>query len=461
MTDLDEKIISLFPSIIASVQESIRIPSLQSAPSPGAPFGAEISRTLEHALRTASLLGLKTQNVDGYVGWAEYGDGVDMVGVLGHLDVVPPGEGWNYPSFGAEIHEDKLYGRGALDDKGPSIGALWLLYAIKELKLPIRHRIRVLLGTNEESGMQDMPYYLKKGGEIPLLGFTPDGDFPIVASEKGQLHICLERVFDNCCLTSFSGGTVPNVVPSESEASLLCSSEEEARKIKENLESVALKKEAKLFVEQQGNLLSLKAFGVSAHGSMPHLGKNAALLLWELISLSVDEPWSREINELLSSFSEDTGGKHLGIALRDEPSGELSCNLGILKFDGRKLSLILDIRYPVSFEENDVLAPLNSFAKKNSCTMNVLRRKNPLWMPADSLLIKKLQKIYKTKTGLDPKLLSMGGGTYAKALPHTVAFGPKFPDSPDVVHKANEFIDMEEFLLVLQIMGAAMVELAM
>mgnify|MGYP000935171859 FL=1 len=195
MNSLDAKITNLFPSIILNLQESIRIPSVQSDPAPDAPFGIEIKRALDQALKTASSLGFATQNLDSYVGWAEYGEGKDMVAVLGHLDVVPPGDGWTYSPFAGEIHGNKMFGRGTMDDKGPTIGALWALCAIKELSIPVKCRIRILFGTNEESGMKDMKYYLEHGGEIPLMGFTPDGEFPIIAYEKGQLHIRIDVPF--------------------------------------------------------------------------------------------------------------------------------------------------------------------------------------------------------------------------------------------------------------------------
>ena len=146
--------------------------------------------------------------------------------------------------------------------------------------------------------------------------------------------------------------------------------------------------------------------------------------------------------------------------MEDELSGKLTCNLGQINFEDGCLSLILDIRFPVSFKSEDVILSLESLSQKEGFSLNILCKKAPLNMPKDSILIKKLQKVYEEKTGQEAKLLSMGGGTYAKALPNIVAFGPKFPESPDVAHQADEFIDLEEYLKILQIMGAAMVELA-
>lgn len=463
MTRLDGEIATLLPSLLLSIQESVRIPSIEGPPAPMAPFGLDVRRALDHALRTASLLGLRTGNADGYVGWAEYGDGENMVAVLGHLDVVPAGEGWTYPPFAAEIHGTRLYGRGALDDKGPSIGALWILHAIQELGIPLKHRIRVLFGTNEESGMKDLPHYLEQGGEVPVMGFTPDGEFPIISSEKGQLHLRLRGALtggSSIRLLSLSGGNAPNVVPSEAHAILVCSNAGERDEAARKLEAESDAMGETIEIERREKEIFVKTFGTAAHGSTPELGHNAVVSLLCLLGKVFREPWARTLRMISHHFQDDTQGGKLGIAMEDEPSGQLTCNLGQCVCDGETVSIILDIRFPVTFSAEDILLPMRSFAEQSNLELTTLRQKAPLWMPKDSLLIKKLQRVYREKTGEEPRLLSMGGGTYAKALPNMVAFGPKLPHNPDIVHKADEYIDIQEFLQVLQIMGAAMVELA-
>jgi len=465
MNSLDAKITNLFPSIILNLQESIRIPSVQSDPAPDAPFGIEVKRALDQALKTASSLGFATQNLDSYVGWAEYGEGKDMVAVLGHLDVVPPGDGWTYSPFAGEIHGNKMFGRGTMDDKGPTIGALWALYAIKELSIPVKRRIRILFGTNEESGMKDMKYYLEHGGEIPLMGFTPDGEFPIIAYEKGQLHIRIDVPFiqpkaSKSMLLDINGGTVPNVVPSEAKATIRFSDPDKKRIALNAIRETAQINDIKISLLEEDNEVTLKVFGVAAHGSTPELGVNAIANLMFVLGSSIDEDWGKAIDQLGKCFYGDVNGMNLGIFTQDKLSGKLTCNLGLLTFQDECMSLVLDIRFPVTFRSEDILTPLKAFAGKNGFSLSILREKAPLNMPEDSILIRKLQKVYEEKTGQEAKLLSMGGGTYAKALPNMVAFGPKFPGSPDVAHKADEFMDLDEYLKVIQIIGAAMVEMA-
>ena len=138
--------------LIASLQESIRIPSTEGTPEEGAPFGKQVKKALDHALDTAEKLGLRAENHEGYVGCVELGEGEEMLGVICHLDVVPEGTGWKHPPYGAVIDDGVMYGRGTLDDKGPAFAAIYALAAIKEAGIPLKRRIRVILGTNEETG---------------------------------------------------------------------------------------------------------------------------------------------------------------------------------------------------------------------------------------------------------------------------------------------------------------------
>ena len=118
-----------------------------------------------------------------------------MVGILGHVDVVPAGDGWTHPAFGAEIHDGVLWGRGCLDDKGPVIMAVYALKAIRDLNLPIDRRIRVLFGSDEECGSSCVKYYVENGYEMPTIGFTPDAQFPAIFCEKARPISLQERRF--------------------------------------------------------------------------------------------------------------------------------------------------------------------------------------------------------------------------------------------------------------------------
>ena len=171
--------------LVHSLQSCIRIPSVYADDGSGHPYGQPVHDCLQYMLKLSSDMGFATGSCDGHVGWCEYGEGEEMVAILGHLDVVPAGEGWSVDPFGGDLKDGRVYGRGSMDDKGPTMAALYALLALKEAGLPLKRRIRILYGLNEETGSADMKYYLKHGGEVPVMGITPDGEYPVINGEKG------------------------------------------------------------------------------------------------------------------------------------------------------------------------------------------------------------------------------------------------------------------------------------
>ena len=93
-------------------------------------YTSGVNEALQKALSIAKREGLITKNVDGYMGYGQYGEGENYIGVMGHLDVVEIGDGWRYPAFSATIAENRIWGRGALDNKGPLFAAFYGLSLI-------------------------------------------------------------------------------------------------------------------------------------------------------------------------------------------------------------------------------------------------------------------------------------------------------------------------------------------
>src|SRR3712207_3627380 len=206
------------------------------------------------------------------IGYAEFGQGDEMIAVLGHLDVVPEGDGWTYPPYAAEIHDGKMYGRGTTDDKGPTIASLYSLKAIKDLNLPITKRVRIIFGLNEETETKCVKHYLAKGEEIPVAGFTPDAEYPIINGEKGIVTCRYKKDLNqqgDIILKSIKGGIAPNVVPEYAEAYIKATKEkvEEIKELAKDLKDIKVKE------NDEGVIV--ESFGISAHGSKPELGKNA------------------------------------------------------------------------------------------------------------------------------------------------------------------------------------------
>ncbi|KAJ50612.1 succinyl-diaminopimelate desuccinylase [Clostridium tetanomorphum] len=455
---LDKKILEMKEEIIKSVQESVKIKSVEEEAKEGMPFGEGVHKALQNCLNLSKSLGFKTVNVDNMIGYAEYGEGDEMVAVLGHLDVVPEGDGWTYPPYAAEIHEGKIYGRGTTDDKGPTIGALYALKAIKDLNLPLKRRVRVIFGLNEETGSNCVKHYVEKGEEIPVAGFTPDSEYPIINAEKGIVTCKYKRSLNtegDIILKSIRGGIAPNVVPDYSEAVVYVDN----NKLEHILE---LAKDINgIKIERKEDSILIKSFGISAHGSTPQKGKNA---ISHLLLFLGKLDFKGDIKEFIDFMNEyigfDLEGRKLGIYLEDDISGKFIFNLGTIWGNEEEISIEINMRYPVTKKYEDFIDNFKEKIDLGKMKEVYMRHKKSLYVPADTEFIKKLQKVYEEKMGEKAELIAIGGGTYAKAMENIVAFGPVFRGQPKVEHQPDEYIEIDSLIKNVQIMGAAIYELA-
>ncbi len=464
---LDKIVDSYRDELIENIRKWIAIPSVQGEPAgANAPFGAEVRRMLDVALEDGRRFGFEVRDIDGYAGDISYGSGEQTMGMLAHLDVVPLGDGWKHDPLGGEIENGRLYGRGTTDDKGPALCALYAMRAVKEAGIPLRDGVRLILGCDEETGMSDMRYYASKL-KMPDYGFSPDAEFPVINIEKGGVHMRLSKVTGGEAgaklpVYSLYAGERPNVVPAEAVAVVglddtglsglrAALSGIEARYDKFHLSAVA---------EGDGRA-RITATGVNAHAAMPERGVNAAgMLLIALKELGAGGGSREAIAMLADAIGMDYTGERLGIACVDELSGALTCNLGILRYDGNELSALLDIRYPLCGDEALMLGQAAKRVSAAGMAVCCAGSHTPLHVPADSKIVKGLLKVYHEVTGLDAYTIAIGGGTYSRMMPNTVAFGVCFPGDMDVCHIADEYIDLEKLMLGVKIFAHAIAEIA-
>lgn len=448
--NLNEKMLEMKDEIFASIKESIAIESVKSAPEADAPYGRGPKEALDHAIKLGEKLGFRTGNLDNKVGWIEYGEGEEMAAVLGHLDIVPLGEGWSYPALACEVHDGKMYGRGIMDDKGPVIGAVYGLKAIRDLGLKIDRRIRVIFGTDEENGSSCVKHYIEAGGEKPAIGFTPDAEYPVIFCEKGQLFWEVTKKAEkpsSVKVLSIEGGTAKNVVTPK------CTMVVEG--------DIDVKETEGITVTKADGKTTIVAEGKGAHGSTPHLGVNAAHMLFEAVKdAGIDGDLGQMIAFILEKIGTETNGKSLDICYQDEETGETTLNLGVVRFDGEKLFFTLDIRYPKNGDKEELIANVKKHAAEYGLEANVQAEGKLLYVPKDSELVQKLMNVYKAQTGRDDEPIAIGGGTYAKAFDNMVAFGPIFPGDPSVIHQPDEYAEVDKLMKSFQIVAAAMYEIA-
>jgi succinyl-diaminopimelate desuccinylase len=424
--------------MIQTARQLIKFPSVKAEGSPGMPFGKGIADCLEYVLELCGSFGFHTKNCGGYAGYAEAGAGEEMLGILMHLDVVPAGGDWTYPPFAGEIRDGRLYGRGAIDDKGPAAAAIYALKTVIDSGAPLKRRVRLIFGTDEENDWEDMAYYVKSE-ELPAFGFTPDGDFPLIYAEKGILEFDLTAAEETEKRGSLiKGGEAYNVVPDFCRA------------------AIAL---------QNGETVEIEEKGISAHASTPEAGENAISKVMERLyerkkggDLACSEAMTRFIDFYHDKIGFCLHGEKIGCGVQDETTGKLTMNAGMIKASDERITLSMDLRCPVSFTSEEILGRLNREVREYGLSIENVDFLKPVFIDRDSDLIKKLLKVYRNATGDESEPAAMGGGTYARAMDNIVAFGPLFPGREAMEHRKDEYIILEDLLKLKEIYTEAIKE---
>ncbi|MBQ3109500.1 MAG: dipeptidase PepV [Clostridia bacterium] len=442
--------------IISDLQDQIRIPSVKEEPTGKKdPFGPGVRASLDAALALGEKYGFEVRDIDGYAGTIEYGPkDAEVLGVVAHLDVVPAGEGWDYDPFGAEIVGDRIYGRGTTDDKGPFIAVLHALSAIKEAGIPLKRRVRVILGCDEESGWGCMEYY-KKHEPAPDLGFTPDGEYPVVNSEKGLLQVYYKSAFES--KIRLYAGDRANVVPGSATAYLPLTLND----VMPAAEAYSLKSgfPVSASADDEGTVLTVT--GQSTHASIPHLGLNALQAMLQLLAmLPLEENDAKMAEGLAELFKMDHHGESMGLDVTDE-SGRQTLNPAAIVWEEDGIhKLALDLRCPASRPLDVIKAELLAHLAPLGFELYDSHEQKALFVPADSELVSKLINVYAERTGVVAKPLAIGGGTYARAFENTVAFGCKIPNHDAPMHMPNEYIPIEDQMFNTYMMADAILALA-
>ena len=404
----------LFDKAVKSISEIIKFDSSQKPSEGNYPFGKETADCLNYFLSLASSFGFETKNYDNYAGEVIFGNGEDFA-ILVHLDVVPAGTGWSHEPFGGEIDfvNEKIWGRGAMDDKGPAIIALYCLKALKDEGFIPKKRIKLIAGCNEENGWKCIDYY-SSHTKMPETGFSPDADFPVIYAEKGILQLKLwfppEQGF-----SGLRGGERANMVCDYCEA--------EASLNKSALEALNL-------IYENGKVIS---HGISAHGSTPELGISAIPRI--LRYLGLDDIWK---------FLFKDG---FGICGFEDVTGRLTFSPNVIEQNEDGIFVTCDIRYPATYDKQTVLGAISA----KNIPYEIIHSQQPLYNDKDCELISTLCSVYNEVTGKDMRPVAIGGGTYARALRCGAAFGPEEDGEENTIHKANEYITFEKIRKCLKI----------
>ncbi len=429
----------------------VSINSVEGEPQEDAPFGPEPKRALVTALGMLEKDGFKTVNLDNYIGYGEMGEGDDIIGIVGHLDVVPAfkEDGWNTDPFEMVEKDGTLYGRGVSDDKGAVVASMIAMKVVRDMGIPVKKRIRLIMGTNEETGSRCLKHYVEKEGSVTL-GFTPDGDFPGVHGEKGMVGAVYRS--KRTGIREIKGGTAKNVVCRNCTI-LVDRCTFSKKKLEDYFNNNNL--EFEIIEEENGTRVNLQ--GVAAHASMPELGVNAiSYLLMGLKEAGFQDPF---VDFYASHFGLTTDGEKLGCKCSDE-YGALTLNNGVIAMEDGVIEGSVDIRFPVTLSSRKVVNMMKDRLEDEDGVVEIKHTAEPLFFAIDSPLVTSLLEAYQEVTGdMETQPMTMGGGTYAKGIDNTIAFGCAFPGKDYHIHDANEYVDIAELLKQAEIYVAAIIKL--
>ena len=454
---------------IEEIQGLARIPSVSRADEgwPGAPFGEGCRRAVDHMLETGRRYGFDTQDLDGYAAVVSMGDAENALGIIAHLDVVPVGDGWVYPPFGATYlpEHDALVGRGVDDNKGSAIAGLFVMRMLRDLNIPMRHGVKLYGGTSEETGMEDMKALLERGERFPALSIVPDAGFPVNYGQKGGVNADIRARIDGNLL-AFDAGSAYNIIPDRAE----CLIDRDLDEVRAGLMSLPDELRGTITAEAAAGGTKVVSAGVSGHAASPDRSVNAIhLLARALTEARLLTGSARDAVAGLARLSEDAYGISEGAAFEDEISGKTTLVYSIAHLKDGWLTVCADCRFSINYDAGilqkrlaDAWAALGYEIEKFSVS-------RPFYMPKDDPRIQALMNVYTTITGRDEQPYTMGGGTYSRVVPNAISFGPGMqgpdrlgeflPEGHGHAHGRDEALPMEKVLTAAKIYLAAMVAL--
>ncbi|NEW61802.1 dipeptidase PepV [Granulicatella sp. zg-ZJ] len=426
-----------------------------------APVGPGPRKALEAFLAIGERDGFITKNVDNLAGHIEFGQGEELMGVFGHVDVVPVGTGWDTDPFTPTIKDNRLYARGSSDDKGPTVAAYYAIKMIKELGLPVSKTLRLIIGTDEESGWKCMTRYLEVE-RTPDFGFSPDADFPIINGEKGilTLHVSVKNAPSQADtkLVSFEAGLRENMVPQD--ASALFVTPVSIETLQKDLDAFVNKYPITATLSKKDNTVRIDVVGKASHGMAPMNGVNAGTYLAVFLNQYHFEGHDKNF----LSFIEQTlhlehYGEKLGLTYTDKVMGELTMNPGVFTYNENGGKVLLNFRYPQGITAEEIKAGAEKALVDFNVVVTAGKSQIPHYVPASDPLVKTLLDVYEKHTGHKGVEKTIGGGTYGRLLKRGVAYGAMFPHSIDTMHQANEFIDLDDLFRACAIYAEAIYEL--
>ncbi|MEG0610937.1 MAG: Sapep family Mn(2+)-dependent dipeptidase [Clostridium sp.] len=452
-------------NIISDLIELMDIRTIEGDKKPNMPFGEDVYRGLKYVMDKGDSWGLKNQIFCGYCGQIDAGDGDYIVSILCHVDVTAEDNKCTTDPFRCEVRNDNIYGKGAVSGKGQLIACLYAMKLLEEEKLiPQGKKIRLIIGTDKETGGKSIDYY-KEYGIISDIGFTPDGVFPVVYGEKGIIDIDLNMVFKSKVdapinIVQIVGGDDSKIVPSKSTLILSCT-EGFREKIEMELKVFSEDNNIEYNIFTQNKLMAIEFIGKQSQGHTPEKGVNAISYSIEFLFIFQDFIDKKEfISEYHRLISTSYYGENIGCSIQDEDSGKLTFNVGLINLNNDEVNIKVNITYPISYIYSDVFQLIKSGFKYSELKVKNISHIRSISFSRDSFLVKKLMKAYKSVTGDKvSREYCIPEKTYARSLGNTVSFGPRFPGNQEYFEACDEHISINSLMKITDIYATAMYEL--
>lgn len=437
----------------------IAYPSISKKEAGRHPFGKDCARMLDAALAWCQAQGMHTENHEYYCGTAVLpGETDNSIGIITHLDVVPEGEGWTDDPYRARVQNGRVTGRGSADDKGPALAALYALRYLREQGVRLRHSICVYFGCSEETGMEDLEYYLSKKPKLPVFSLVPDARFSVCNGEKGKLDLWASAPLQSGILQEFSAGTATNCVPGTAQAFLRLPTEQVIPALSGLGIPYACRK------EPGGVRITVK--GKAAHaafpdGSIPAQRELAALLCGS----GLLEPEAEGPLRALCSLLEDCHGGSLDAAYETPEFGKLTHVSGLTSLEDGRLSLSFDIRYPAGRGLRELRSRIDRRLSSLGFEAGCWKDDPPYYLEPDLPVIRSLREISEEVWERELPTYVMGGGTYARKLPNAVPYGPGLPRTGlegktgrGSGHQPDESVELEVLMRGIEIYVRALMK---
>jgi len=407
-------------------------------------FGEGCAEVLNEGALILNECGFETENHDYYYVTGKYsGKTKKEILLMAHLDVVPEGNGWSFPAFKSFYKDGFVFGRGALDNKGAAIVCLYALKFLKENKIILNHTITLFYGANEEAGMVDAKRYSMNSIQ-PELALIPDTGFPVCHAEKGIIETDIKTSIFDSNIIDFKGGIASNMVPDSAYVIL--------KNIDYRSTELLYINRDEIIVSKVNQGVKIEAKGIGGHSAFPEGTVNAIILLINCLlsdNLITGIKTIQTFKFISNAFS-DFFGEGLNIVFNDQISGNLTHVAGIIKIVDSDLFLNLNIRYPVSTDQNKMIYQLTSILNKNGFKIITLDNNKPMYVDSETPVIECLVKTVNEVLKTDLKPFSLAGGTYSRKIKNAVGFGAgtalkpnPFPEGKGGPHQPDEAVQID------------------